>query len=78
MKTIYTSCPEAYDGFSTRTVRNVGQTKHGPLREVALDDRDFDWQMTRYLSGGCYETSDRADFPAFLVRIDRLILSEKS
>jgi hypothetical protein len=72
MRTIYTNCPEAFDGFSTRTAEVVGQTDRGPLRRVECDDRDFDWQMTRYLSGGVFEVGAGDDFPAFLRRIGRL------
>jgi hypothetical protein len=72
MRTIYTDCPEAFDGFSTRTAEVIGQTARGPLRRVECDDRDFDWQQTRYLSGGVFEVSERPDFPAFLASIGRL------
>lgn len=72
MKTIYTNCPEAFDGFSTRTVGIEGDTDRGPLRRVECEDRDFAWQMNRYFSGGVFEVSDKPDFPAFLRRIDRL------
>ena len=72
MKTIYTNCPQAFDGFSTRTVGVEGETDRGPLRRVECDDRDADWQLNRYYSGGVFEVSERADFPAFLRRIGRL------
>jgi hypothetical protein len=72
MRTIYTNCPTDYDGFSTTTAEVVGTTDRGPLRRVVCEQRDFDWQMQRYLSGGVFEVSDRDDFPAFLRRIGRL------
>lgn len=72
MRTIYTNCPTDYDGFSARTVEIVGQTPRGPLRRVEVEERDFEWQLSRYLSGGCYEVSDKPDFPAFLRRIGQL------
>ena len=72
MRTIYTNAPADYDGFSTRTAGTEGRTPRGPLRRVECEDKDFDWQMSRYVSGGVYEVSDRADFPAFLRRIGGL------
>lgn len=69
MRTIYTNCPEAFDGFSTRTAEVIGQTSRGPLRRVECEDRDFDWQLSRYQSGGVFEVSDKPDFPAYLRRI---------
>lgn len=72
MRTIYTNCPQAFDGFSTRTVGVEGETSRGPLRRVECEERDFDWQLSRYVSGGVFEVSERADFPAFLRRIGQL------
>ncbi len=69
MRVIYTNCPEAFDGFSTKTVGTEGMTSRGPLRRVECEDDDFQWQLTRYQSGGVFEVSDRPDFPAFLRRI---------
>ena len=69
MRTIYTNCPEAFDGFSTRTVGTEGQTSRGPLRRVECEERDFEWQMGRYQSGGVFEVGEKPDFPAFLKRI---------
>jgi len=69
---IYTNCPTAFDGFSARTVGIEGETDRGPLRRVECEERDFDWQISRDLSGGVYEVSAEPGFPAFLRRIDRL------
>lgn len=67
-RVIFTNCPEAFDGFSTRTVGVEGQTSRGPLRRVECEDNDFDWQMTRYQSGGVFECGTDPQFPDMLVR----------
>ena len=71
-ETIYTDCPLAFDGFSTRTVAVIGQTRNGPLRKVECDQRDFDWQVSRYQSGGVFECGRDDEFPAFLRKIGSL------
>jgi hypothetical protein len=57
---LHTSAPEAYDGFSTKTVRVVGtDLKNGnPVREITIDEKDYDWQTSRYGSGNHRFTND--------------------
>lgn len=68
--TLFTAAPDAYDGFSTRTVRVVGKDNRrgGPVREVTVERRDYEWQTGRYGSGMCSYTHERmalADYVRF-------------
>jgi hypothetical protein len=49
----YTTAPEVYDGFGTRTLDpDAGTTDSGrTLRRVAIEDRHLEWQDGRYGSG---------------------------
>ena len=59
----YTSAPESYDGFGTKTIqenvyRNV--TKDQSLRLVEIEESALQWQTMRYSSGNhfyCQENS---------------------
>lgn len=54
MKTVYTTAPIEYDGFSTRTVAEVaGRDKSSGkvYRQVEIKDEHFEWQTSRYASG---------------------------
>lgn len=48
----FTTAPESYDGFSTRTVREAGRDGDQVIREVAIYPAYVDWQAGRYASGG--------------------------
>jgi hypothetical protein len=49
---VYTTAPDAYDGFSTRTeAEDVGQTCGKQVRRVSMEERDYVWQTSRYASG---------------------------
>jgi len=58
METRFTTAPESYDGFGTRTLCRVEMPKRGPrgvyavwYREVEIDPEYLDWQRVRYASG---------------------------
>lgn len=58
---IYTSAPEAYDDFGTKTITVVGITKQNKsLRKVEIIDEHIHWQRARYLSG-LYEALTEKD-----------------
>lgn len=50
---MYTSAPEAYDGFGTKTLAVVGRDRQSgnPVRKVAVENDHMDWQTQRYGSG---------------------------
>jgi len=53
MKTIYTTAPKAYDGFSTKEIE-IGKyemDKGKAIRKVEIEDKDLGWQLARYGSG---------------------------
>jgi hypothetical protein len=55
MTETYTSAPESYDGFGTRTVRIAGYDKRDrPIRLVETPDEHAEWQRNRYYSGAVY------------------------
>lgn len=53
----YTTAPEAYDGFGTKTIEVVGDWvsksngQRKPVRKVQIDPEHFNWQSMRYSSG---------------------------
>ena len=47
----YTTAPEAYDGFGTRTARVAGDDGGKPIRMVLIESDALQWQDTRYASG---------------------------
>jgi len=54
MKTVFTTAPQDYDGFSTETAdENAGRDKSSGkiYRQVEMQDRDYNWQSSRYGSG---------------------------
>lgn len=58
----YTTAPEAYDGFSTRTVEpDCGKDGGKTVRKVTIAARDLAWQEGRYASG-MYGSLDRAGY----------------
>jgi hypothetical protein len=72
---IVTDAPQAYDGFGTRTVRVVGTTRHGDVRQVETPDEHARWQECRYCSGGVYIVANEAqwaDLAPFLLKIGDL------
>lgn len=54
----YTTAPEDYDGFGTRTVRVAGAMRGKSVREVQTPARQSEWQRQRYYSGGIYLVAD--------------------
>jgi hypothetical protein len=65
--TLATSAPEAYDGFSTRTIRIMGVDRRGnPVREVFVERRDYDWQTSRYDSGSHLYTDERRTLEGYV------------
>jgi hypothetical protein len=68
--TLYTSAPEAYDGFGTTTLKVVGgcNQSRNPVRLVQVEPEHREWQTARYDSGCCRYTGERirlADFVRF-------------
>ena len=60
---IFTTCPESYDGFGTKTVEIVGSDRRGnPIRLVNADPNHSDWQISRYRSGAIYLVADETAF----------------
>lgn len=60
--TTYTTAPECYDGFGTRTVDpEAGHLRGGTVvRRVETPSRHVEWQRQRYLSGYTYLVADEA------------------
>jgi hypothetical protein len=64
---LYTDAPEAYDGFSTRTLAVVGEARNGnPVRHVRMESRDHHWQTARYASGCNRQTWKPGDLETFV------------
>jgi hypothetical protein len=61
-KTAWTTAPEAYDSFGTRTTE-TGVLHEKPLRQVLVDPMHFEWQLCRYGSGlyGTWEQDPRVE-----------------
>lgn len=57
MKFYYTTAPESYDGFGTRTIEtgwNWVSKSNGarrPVRKIVIQDDHLDWQRCRNSSG---------------------------
>ncbi len=53
LRVVYTTAPEAYDGFGTVTLAEVaGIDSHGrAIRKVGIRPEHWDWQTQRYGSG---------------------------
>ena len=47
----YTDAPPVFDGFRTITLRTVGKSRRGPVREVETPAEHAEWQRSRYASG---------------------------
>jgi len=48
----YTTAPEAYDGFGTRTLEEVvGYDREKPIRKIAVQKQHYGWQEARNGSG---------------------------
>jgi hypothetical protein len=66
---LYTSAPENYDGFGTRTLAVVGHVGHSrhkePVRKVAIEKEHLEWQLGRYGSGLHTSTSDDSPLESF-------------
>ena len=55
-RSYYTTAPEAYDGYGTKTVEQAGTWVSGngkrlPVRKVKIEHESFEWQVARYSSG---------------------------
>lgn len=62
-----TEAPEAYDGFGTRTLALIGQSKRGNAVRLVLVHREhFTWQTERYASGSHAFTSERMSLDDFI------------
>ena len=63
----YTSAPENYDGFGTKTIRILGKDRKGDtIRQVEIKNEHFMWQDTRYVSGLYLSTKDLDTAESFL------------
>ena len=68
MFTRYTNAQDAYDGFGTTseptTLKVVQGMNQGPLRKVTIRPEHYNWQTTRYFSGGnlCLEEKELGTF----------------
>lgn len=66
MPKFYTSAPEAYDGFGTKTITENAfvSSKGQPVRLVETNPVHTDWQQMRYSSGLhlCVPESDVAEY----------------
>jgi hypothetical protein len=51
MPIVYTTAPEAYDGFGTVSEEIVGTLDGKPLRRVRMHAEHATWQTQRYGSG---------------------------
>lgn len=51
MLTRYTTAPDDYDGFGTRTIGIVGYDSGKPVRQVEIHPEHLRWQESRYGSG---------------------------
>ncbi len=53
LRVVYTTAPEAYDGFGTRTLAEVaGTDRRGKtIRKVGIRPNAWEWQTQRYGSG---------------------------
>jgi hypothetical protein len=49
----FTSAPESYDGFGTKTISDSGylDDKGKKAREISIPEKNYDWQTLRYKSG---------------------------
>jgi hypothetical protein len=49
----FTSAPESYDGFGTKTISDSGylDDKGKKTREISIPEKNYDWQTLRYKSG---------------------------
>jgi hypothetical protein len=57
----YTTAPEAYDSFGTKTLAIIGTDSRGnSVRKVASQARHAEWQRGRYGSG-LYMVADEAE-----------------
>lgn len=52
--TRYTTAPERYDGFGTKTLEHLETTdgRGRNYREIIIPNDAIDWQLSRYGSGG--------------------------
>jgi hypothetical protein len=58
-RTIFTDAHPDYDWGCTQTVRITNYaTRRGPVREVAINDKQADMQIARYRSGLCWAVED--------------------
>ena len=62
-KTVFTSAPESYDGFGTKTVEitDYFDRKDQPVRKIFIPASAENWQISRYSSGN-YGFYDEKDF----------------
>lgn len=65
----YTTAEACYDGFSCREESpDAGTDDRGrPIRLVSIEERDIEWQLTRYGSGlhGCVPVEDAVKMRTF-------------
>ena len=63
MTRTYTTAPESYDGFGTKTARIAGADKRGrEVRLVETPDAYVEWQRNRYHSGAVYMVVDEVEW----------------
>lgn len=58
---LYTTAPEAYDGFGTATIKHEGK-----IRKVKIQMTHYKWQTMRYKSGGYLVFSDSQEWKKLL------------
>ncbi len=54
----YTTAPESYDGFGTRTLAVMGKVYENTIRRVEIKLQHLDWQECRYASGLHYSNTE--------------------